>query len=54
MKSITKYLTAAILVVITLSSCFPGADQGTTTDKNGWVMWFVTLKGQLAANGCGA
>lgn len=32
MKSITKYLTAALLVIITLSSCMPGAEQ---TGKDG-------------------
>jgi preprotein translocase subunit YajC len=33
MKSISKYLTAAILVVITFSSCMPGADQGGKDGK---------------------
>ena len=28
MKSISKYLTAAILIAITFSSCMPGAEQG--------------------------
>lgn len=28
MKSITKYLTSALLVAITFSSCMPGAEQG--------------------------
>ena len=32
MKSITKYLTAALLLVITFTSCMPGAEQ---TGKDG-------------------
>jgi preprotein translocase subunit YajC len=34
MKSISKYLTAAILVAITFSSCMPGAEQGGKDGKS--------------------
>ncbi len=35
MKSITKYLTSALLVAITFSSCMPGAEQGGKDGKSG-------------------
>ena len=34
MKSITKYLTSALLIVISFSSCMPGADQGGKDGKS--------------------
>ena len=34
MKSISKYLTAAILVAITFSSCMPGAEQAGKDGKS--------------------
>ncbi len=33
MKSITRYLTSAVLIAITFSSCMPGADQGGKDGK---------------------
>jgi hypothetical protein len=34
MKSFSKYLTAAFLVIISFSSCMPGAEQGGKDGKS--------------------